>query len=377
MAETSVRKIGGYEVERELAEGGMGVVYLARQPTLERPVVLKRMRRELAQDEEAEARFWREARSAAGIHHPNVVCVYDCFQWRGEPYIACEYVDGLDAASALAKGGRLPPRIAALIALEVARGLDELHGRALVHRDLKPDNVLLGRGGEVKIADFGIAHDARARSLTRSGVSLGTPDYMSPEQLRGEKVDARSDLFALGVVLYELLTGRVPFALEETAEASDEAAAAEPSLLQRIESGRFPPLRRARPGVPRALGRLVKACLQAKAKRRIASAAEVCRRLEAYLGAAKPPAARAEIASWLVAHKLLPARGRTRRASQKVSQPVASRPRRWLALAAALAGLLAAAAALPSFPTPEVAWDLARLWPAPEAAPDDEAAPAP
>ncbi len=268
MSDTAVRKVGRYEVERELAEGGMGVVYLARQPCLDRPVVLKRMRKELAGDPEAEQRFLREARTAAAIHHPNVVGVYDSFSWRGEPYIVCEYVDGLDAASALTKAGPFPPRIAALVALEIARGLEELHGHALVHRDLKPDNVLLGRKGEVKIADFGIAHDPKAPSLTRTGVSLGTPAYMSPEQLRGERVDARSDLFALGAVLYELLAGTTPFAQPDSPEED-----AEPSLLRRIERGCFEPLRRAAPGTPRALAGLVHRCLRAKPKRRIAASA--------------------------------------------------------------------------------------------------------
>jgi serine/threonine-protein kinase len=299
---TPARKVGRYEVERELAEGGMGVVYLARQPSLERPVVLKRMRRELAADEEAEERFSREARSAAAIHHPNVIGVFDCFTWRGEPYIVCEYVDGLDAASLLAKSGPLPPRIAALIVLEIARGLEELHARA----------------------------------------PLGTPAYMSPEQLRGEKADPRTDLFALGVLFYELLSGRTPYA-ETEASASHE----ESSLLQRIERGAFTPLRRAAPGTPRALRAVVKQCLQPKLKRRIPSATPLCRRLEAHLGATPPSEARREIAAWLDSQKLLPAKGRTRRASKPASSSdTRARRRRWLALAAALAGLLAAAALL-------------------------------
>jgi len=352
VGETSTRKIGRYEIERELAEGGMGVVHLARQPSLERPVVLKRMRRELAQDEEAEARFLREARSVASIHHPNVVGVYDCFSWRGELIIACEYVDGLDAASALAKAGPLPPRIAALIGLELARGLEELHGRALVHRDLKPDNVLLGRGGEVKIADFGIAHDARARSLTRSGVSLGTPAYMAPEQIRGEKVDARADLFALGVLLYELVAGRTPFAPRE-GEDGEQA-----SLLQRIERGAWRSLRRERSGVPRALAALVARCLAPKPKRRVASAGEVCRRLEAQLGGAPPAAARAELAAWIARAGVVPARGRTRRRAAGSDAAARARwPRRWVALAAALACALAVAAAtLPAWSPGTAAW---------------------
>jgi serine/threonine-protein kinase len=336
------RRIGRYEVERELAEGGMGVVYLAVQPELERRVVLKRMRRDLADEEEAEERFLREARTAASIHHPNVVCVYDCFTWRGEPYIACEYVDGLDAASALEKAGPFPPRIAALVALEIAHGLEELHARGLVHRDLKPDNVLLGRGGEVKIADFGIAHDPKEPSLTDTGVSMGTPDYMSPEQLRGERVDYRSDLFALGALLYELVSGKPPFLQPDPADSQ-----AEPSRLLRIEQGRYRPLRSAARGTPRALARITSRCLRANPKRRIGSAAELRRRLERHLGAAwRSEAARREIAEWLTHRDLLPARGKTKRAPREKHParpaPIAGWMRRALrlALAAAVGALL-------------------------------------
>src|SRR5262245_50777111 len=211
------RKIASYEVEDELGQGGMGVVFLARQPSLERRVVLKTLRRDLAEDPTSEERFTREAQAAATVHHPNVVVVYDCFAWRGERFIAQEHVDGKDAASALTQVERFEPRIVALVALEVARGLEEIHAHGIVHRDLKPANILLGRAGEAKIGDFGIALDARGATLTQTGQSLGTPLYMSPEQLRGARVDARSDLFSLGVVLYEMLTGRAPFAAEASA----------------------------------------------------------------------------------------------------------------------------------------------------------------
>ena len=285
------------------------------------------MQRGLQGDEEAEQRFLREARTAAAIHHPNVVCVYDCFTWRGEPYIACEYVDGLDAASALAKAGGFPPRIAALIALEVARGLEELHARGLVHRDLKPDNVLLGRAGEVKIADFGIAHDPKEPSLTRSGVSLGTPAYMSPEQIRGERVDFRADLFALGAVLYELLSGTTPFAPPHPEEKD-----AEPSQLRRIERGLF-----ARCAAPhrvrraRSRGSCTDACAQSR------SAASVRRPSCAGCSSAMPapprrptPAARSPTgstaASWCprAARPGAPARRRPRASRALAREPRAA-----------------------------------------------------
>jgi len=186
------RTLGGFEVEREIGRGGMGVVLLARQLSLDRPVVLKRIQRDLAAHPELAERFEREARIAGALHHPNVVAVHERFTHRGDHYIAQEYVDGHDLASALLLAGDVPPRIAALIALEAARGLEEIHSHGTVHRDLKPGNLLLGRRGEVKIADFGLALDASGTVLTQPGVVLGTPAYMPPEQLAGERVETRS-----------------------------------------------------------------------------------------------------------------------------------------------------------------------------------------
>ncbi|MCA9510620.1 MAG: serine/threonine protein kinase, partial [Myxococcales bacterium] len=210
-AATGGRTLGGFTVEREIGRGGMGEVLLATQTSLGRAVVLKRILRDLAGEPELAARFEREARAAGALHHGNVVAVYDLFTHRGAQYIALEYVDGVDLASAIALEGALPWRVAATIALEMARGLEAVHARGTLHRDLKPANLLLGRRGEVKITDFGLALDAEASPLTRPGVALGTPSYMAPEQLRCERADARSDVFAFGCVLYEMLTGAPAF----------------------------------------------------------------------------------------------------------------------------------------------------------------------
>ena len=153
------RRLGGFTVERELGRGGMGVVVVARQQSLDRLAVLKRIHPELAMDPELEARFEREAIAAARLHHPNVVSVYDRFQYRGAHYIATEYVDGADLGKILGSLSRLPWRIAATIALEIARGLEAIHAEGMLHRDLKPQNLLVGRRGAVKIADFGLALD--------------------------------------------------------------------------------------------------------------------------------------------------------------------------------------------------------------------------
>ncbi len=285
------RSIGSFEVEEELGHGGMGVVFLARQPALGRRVVLKTLRRELAEKPNIEERFTREAQAAASLHHPNVVAVYDCFSWRGARYIAQEYVHGADLHSVLEKVGRIQPRVAALIALELARGLEEIHGRGFVHRDIKPSNILIGRGGEAKIADFGIALDAKGPALTQTGHAIGTPPYMSPEQYLGDRVDGRSDLFSLGVVLYEMVTGEPPFAEGEPEQGQ--------GLLRRMEREAYLPPRRAGLGTPRYVERLIRACLRAKPRKRIAGAKALRRSLERHLGSPAPVDCREEIAAWM------------------------------------------------------------------------------
>lgn len=269
------RRLGGFTVERELGAGGMGMVVLARQESLDRPAVLKRIHPQLVADAELVARFEREAIAAARLHHPNVVGVYDRFQVRGQQYIATEYVDGVDLAGILQVESRLPWRVAAMIALEVTRGLEAIHGQGTLHRDVKPQNLLVGRHGEVKITDFGLALDTKGSTLTQPGIAVGTPPYMAPEQLRGERVDQRADLFAFGCVLYEMLTSRPPFA--EPREGEDD------SLLARVEAGRYPRVRAHCRDAPRALVRLVRQCLKPKTQRRIGSAVDVRRRLEAIL----------------------------------------------------------------------------------------------
>jgi serine/threonine-protein kinase len=318
----------------------MGIVYLARQPGLERSAVLKRLRRDLTEDSSLEQRFRREARAAASVHHQNVVAVYDCFDWRGECFIAQEYVDGEDLSTVLRAVRRLSPRVAALIALELARGLEEIHARGIVHRDLKPSNVVLGRSGETKIADFGIALDGSGESLTQTGHALGTPLYMSPEQLVGDRADTRSDLFSLGVVLYEMLTGKTPFAEAEPEQGE--------SLIRRIEAGRLISPRKLAPETPRALVRLVRACLRAKPTRRIRSATALRRALERQLGVPSPADCRQEIAAWLWEQKVFrPGRGRTARIEKHRPQQRswAAPLRRAAATAAAFAALAAAAVA--------------------------------
>jgi len=331
------RSLGPYTVEEELGRGGMGVVLLARQPSLDRPVVLKQVRKDLAELPELDQRFQREARTAAAIHHPNVVAVYDTFTHRGARYIAQEYVDGVDLAEVLRRAGPLPWRIAAGVALEMLRGLEEIHEQGTVHRDLKPDNVLLGRRGEVKIADFGLALDARSSSLTRPGVMLGSLPYMSPEQMRGERVDVRSDLFAFGVVLYELCAGEPPYPEPETSDGEVDTG----SLLDAIRKERYPGLRRRARGVPRFLARIAQRCLRAKPSRRPDGARALRRELEVRLGETSPADLRADLAAWLWRRHVFEARDHETLVLVSAPPRHLQETRRW-GLAAVLAAVLLA-----------------------------------
>jgi len=319
------RTIGSYGVEREIGRGGMGVVYLAQQPALKRSVVLKALRRECSDDPQLVARFEREAQAAAGVHHQNVVSVYDCFSWRGRSYICQEHIDGTDLAAAIASG-RLGPRVAGLIGLELARGLEAIAAESIVHRDLKPSNVLLGRNGEVKIADFGIALDASASALTQTGHSVGTPRYMSPEQLFGERADARSDLFALGVVMYEMCTSMSPFDSDD----SDE----DKTLVRRIEAEKSPSARALVPQVPRVLSQIIATCLRAKPKKRWASASALRSALERHLGAPTSLESQVEIAHWLRERELIESRqdDTVATAPADIRHASPSAPRRWAAV---------------------------------------------
>jgi serine/threonine-protein kinase len=350
------RTVGQIEVVRELGRGGMGVVRVGHQPGLERPVVLKTLRRGLAEEPGLEERFLREARTAAAVHHQNVVAVYDCVAWRGERVIVQEYVEGVDLSTVLEAVGDVEPRIAMLIALEVVRGLEEIHSLGIVHRDLKPSNILISRRGAVKIADFGIALGSEGPGLTRTGHAVGTPPYMSPEQLLGETADARSDLFSLGVMLYEMGAGRVPFELPE----EDGGARV---LVRQVQAGRFPSLRRIAPRVPRRLGRLVARCLAARPRRRPRSSTDVREILERCVGGGAPGDCRAEIAAWLWSSGLFEeetGEGGTvavaRPARRRRSTPVA-----WIAATACVVIALLGAATLAD----RSEWArVASLWPA-------------
>jgi serine/threonine-protein kinase len=200
-----------YEMETPLGKGGMAHVYRGTDRVLDRTVAIKVLAGKYAEDDRFVARFRREAQAAAGLSHPNIVSVYDTGGEDGKHYIVMEYVEGETLADMLRREGRLDPDRAATIAAEVATALQAAHERGLVHRDVKPGNVMLDRDGRVKVVDFGIARAAADDTLTQTGLVLGTASYLSPEQAQGLTVDARSDVYSLGCVLFEMLTGRPPF----------------------------------------------------------------------------------------------------------------------------------------------------------------------
>ncbi len=203
---------GLYRIEREIGRGGMAIVYLAYHQWLDRPVALKVLRPEFQQDQELVARFLVEARSAARLEHPNIVAVYDAGVVDDVHYLAMEYVEGETLADVLARiNGPLPVDFVISVTTQVASALDYAHRRGVVHRDVKPSNILVQENGKVLLTDFGIAHAVGLRSPEQKAAVLGTPEYMSPEQAMGRAVDGRSDVYSLGIVVFHMLTGRPPF----------------------------------------------------------------------------------------------------------------------------------------------------------------------
>ena len=261
---------GPYRVLKELGRGGMGAVYLAVDTRLNRKIALKVMLPEFAAHAESNARFLREARAAALVEHAHVVTVYEADECDGVPYIAMQFLQGYPLDEYLKKKGAPPLAHAVRIAREAALGLAAAHERGLVHRDIKPANLWLeAPNGRVKVLDFGLAKPVGSASdLTATGAVVGSPAYMSPEQARGQKVDARADIFSLGVVLYQLLTGRKPFDGEHAL-----------AVLAAILTDEPKPVRELNAAVPAALADLVHQMLAKEPAARPQTAAEVAERL--------------------------------------------------------------------------------------------------
>jgi eukaryotic-like serine/threonine-protein kinase len=267
---TATLASGRYRLERELGRGGMATVHLARDAELDRPVAVKVLAGHLSGDDDVRERFVREARMAAGLSHPNVVQVFDAGEEEGKLFIVMEYVRGATLADELARAGKLSPAAAVDLALQACAGLEHAHEAGLVHRDVKPGNLLLREDGVLKITDFGIARAVEATQLTQVGSVLGTAAYLSPEQAAGEPVTAATDIYGLGVVLYELLTGRTPYVIESVAD-----------LVQAHRGSAVTPVQELEPDVPEALETAVMKCLARNPAYRPESAAALAHELAA------------------------------------------------------------------------------------------------
>ena len=309
---------GRYELVRPLGHGAMATVDLARDVELDRPVALKRLAENLARDDDLRRRFVREARLAARLAHPNVVRVFDVGEDDGRPFIAMEYVEGETLAELVARRGPLAASEAASLGVQVCAALAAAHAAGLVHRDVKPQNLLLSRDGVLKLGDFGIAVGHEGTRLTLEGTVLGTAGYLAPEQARGEQVTAAADIYAVGAVLYELLTGEPPRSISTLAELGAEDGFDPPDVAARA------------PSAPPDLVATVAECLSVRPEDRPRSAAALARRLA-------PVAAEAQT--------LPPPADPSQRATEILASPPAGAGRRLAPRLAAVAALVAAAVA--------------------------------
>ena len=247
-----------YRLESKLGSGGMSTVYLALDETLERRVAIKVLHREMTDQPDQIERFRRESRAVAQLSHPNVVAVIDAGDDAGHhPYIVFEYVEGETLKERIDRFGRLPLDEAAAYTIEIGRGLQAAHLAGMVHRDVKPQNVLIDADGRAKVTDFGIALSQESDGLTKTGRVLGTTDYVSPEQAMGREVDARSDIYSLGILLYEMLIGEVPFKAETLV-----------GVAMKHVNEPMPDVQQRRPGVSAALAAVVERATQKEPKKR-------------------------------------------------------------------------------------------------------------
>jgi eukaryotic-like serine/threonine-protein kinase len=261
-----------YRLDEKIGSGGMSSVYRAFDPTLERWVAIKLMHRDISHDPDQLERFRREARAVARLNHPHIVTVIDAGEDDGAPYIVFEYVEGETLKERIRRLGRLPVSEAVAYAIEIGRALECAHANRLVHRDVKPQNVLIDPDGRAKVTDFGIARSLEAQGLTATGRVLGTTDYVSPEQALGHEVTGQSDIYSLGIVLYEMLTGEAPY------KADTQVAVAMKHVRDPL-----PDVQRRRPEISASLARVVERATAKETQNRYADVTDMVRDLEEVL----------------------------------------------------------------------------------------------
>jgi len=264
-----------YEIIRLLGQGGMGAVYQARDRELERQVGLKLIRSDMAANPEILKRFKQELILARQITHKNVIRIFDLGQADGLKFITMEYIDGENLQAVLRRKKKLEPAEAANIMAQVCRALEAAHAEGVIHRDLKPQNIMLDKSGRAYVMDFGIARSMLGEGMTQTGALIGTPDYMSPEQAKGLALDVRSDLFSVGIIFYEMLSGQVPFDADTTM-----------GKLWKRTNEPAKPLGELDKAIPQALSDIVRRCLEIDPQKRFASAAELLHSIEAWQGPA-------------------------------------------------------------------------------------------
>jgi serine/threonine-protein kinase len=267
----AIRKVGDCRILGPLGKGGMAVVYRALHESLQREVAIKELSPDGAKNAEAMSRFKREAMALAGFRHQHIVTLYDLIEKNDGWYMVMELVDGPTLAE-LIKEAPLPPEAVAVLGLQLASALEHAHFHRVVHRDIKPGNVMLSTWGDAKLMDFGIVQTAELERLTQTGMAVGTPAYMSPEQVTGATVDPRSDLYSLGVVLYEALSGKRPYTGTNPGE-----------VFAKVTTGRREALKKAAPKAPRALRDVIEKAMAVKADERYPDATALRRAFEALL----------------------------------------------------------------------------------------------
>ncbi|MDO9068125.1 MAG: serine/threonine-protein kinase, partial [Deltaproteobacteria bacterium] len=229
-------RIGNYQISSVLSSGGMATIYLGRHAELGRQVVIKQLHPHLANDQGFVKRFEREAKLLGRLHHENIVDVTDYFELEGSYYIILEYIDGCSLKDLLDQQQKLPFLLAVYVVGQIAQGLWHAHQNQIIHRDIKPANIMLTKGGGVKITDFGLAFAQEALGITDPGTFMGTPAYLAPEQIKGQSANAQSDIYALGVMFYEMLSGGNPFAGQTHSETIDRTLRLTPKSLARQDS---------------------------------------------------------------------------------------------------------------------------------------------